>query len=139
MCYICSSRSSRTSWFNQDLFEELVQLSGNRKDFLCRFLLAWASYDGSILPERFEVIVPFDTRAVSIKNLMVGLFQELFGIQPKEYVAMTKIENGKSIVHLRVIQKAQRKKIAETLWPYCNEYLSRDRMENLGAWLRLDV
>ena len=125
--------------FNQDLFWELVQLSGNRKDFLCRFLLAWASYDGSILPGHFEVLVPFDTRAVSIKNLMVGLFQELFGIKPLENVEMTKIENGKSIVKLRVNKKAHRKKIAETLWPYRSEYLSRDRMENLDAHRRLDV
>jgi len=125
--------------FNQDLFWELVRLSGNRKNFLCRFLLAWASYDGSILPGYFEVLVPLDTRAVSLKNLMVGLFLELFGIEPLEYTKMTQIENGKSIVALRVCQKAHRKEIADTLWPYCSDYLSRDRMENLDAYRRLDV
>jgi len=125
--------------FNQAKFWELVRLSGNRKDFLCRFLLAWASYDGSILPDHFEVIVPHDTRDVSIKNMMVGLFRELFGCEPCEHIKMTEIQNGKSVVTLRVHQKAHRKTIGDTLWPYRSEYLSRDRKENLRTYRRLEV
>ena len=98
--------------FNADLFWKIVPKDApGRRNFLSRFLLAWAAFDGSILPYRFEVLVPADNNKDSIKNLMIGIFRDFFGIAPAKSPKETCMEDGKAIITLRVTSKKDRVKL----------------------------
>jgi hypothetical protein len=100
------SSGSNACCFNQDMWSKLirsaVQQGHQRRDVLAKFLLVGAAMDGSILSNRFEVIVPDN---VSMIAFFRRIFEELHEGVPfpnplNVYHAKSPIKNGKDITHL---------------------------------------
>lgn len=133
--------------FNPDLFWEMVAMAENEVDFILRFVLAWAGYDGSVLAQGFEVIVPADEGPSSIKALFHYIFDKYLGVQTgvdNERLAKSEVENGKDIIYIRITKKKEKRQLATKLLPIAEKwrlnpqrnYLSYDRFENLVNYLK---
>ena len=141
--------SHATFKFNWDLFWKIVSMADDEEDYILRFVLSWAGYDGSIVKDYFEVIVPADEDVGEQKTVRVlfhHIFYKYFGIKTgnhNERFGETEIENGKSITCIRLVGKKERRRLAEKLLPIAEKwrknskrnYLSHDRYENLRSWI----
>ena len=125
--------------FNARAWNELVSFAEDKEQFYAEFGLGWACFDGSILENQFELIVPRDPNPVSVKNMLVEhFFADVLGITPNCYV-QTSVVGGKDIEKLSVFEKDHRGVIARKLMPYADDYLSTSRMKNLKLWWTYEI
>ena len=131
--------------FNPKLFWKIVGMADNEEDYMLCFILAWAGYDGSILNNYFEVIVPTDEL---VRELFHYIFDTYLGIKTgskNETLAKSEFEDGKDIIRISIWKKNERQQLAEKLLPIADEwrknpktnYLSYDRYANLQSWIHL--
>uniref|UniRef100_A0A7S2V742 Uncharacterized protein n=1 Tax=Entomoneis paludosa TaxID=265537 RepID=A0A7S2V742_9STRA len=109
-----------------------------RHKWLCRFVLSWASCDGSIAKEYFMLIVAEHTKESlgdSIVEFIDQICKEIFG--GSVYFSRNVTgdgEHGKGIVIMRVDSTESLQTIRRTLEPYTYEYVPRSKLANLKSY-----
>jgi len=108
-----------------------------RRHWLCRFVLAWVSCDGSIGKHYFEMIVPAHTEESlgdSIVEFMDDVCKEIFGKDVHFSKKTGGDPNGKAIVCMRAEAKESLRTIRQVLETCVEDYVPRWKLANLLAY-----
>lgn len=134
----CSHTPDNFNRTRMDAFLNSMR-SDTRREWLCRFVLAWACCDGRIGKYFFNVIVAAHTEESlgdSIGEFMDDVCKEIFGkdVYFSKSKPVRQKPNGKTIVTMQAESKEALRTIRRVLEPYVEDYMPRWKLANLLAY-----